>query len=79
MSAPELIESGRVKHMCLDVRGALRWSKALKAKLLVGKTADQAHEYLLDCLQEGKRVLPMCSCEGFDYSGGGCPGRKVSP
>jgi hypothetical protein len=65
--------------MCLDIRGALRWPKR-RLRGLVRDTetgryasADEAREWLMDRLVEGKRVLPMCECEGFSYETG-CPG-----
>ena len=73
--------SGRIVHMCLDIRGALGWPKSKLRGLLVhdtGKkaTADEAREFLLDCVAEGKRVLPMGECDGFSYETG-CPGHET--
>lgn len=71
----------RTVHMCLDIRGALRWPKTRLRGLLTDEdgrpaTADQAREWLLDRLGEGKRVLPLGeACEGFSYETG-CPGHE---
>lgn len=71
----------RTTHMCLSVRGAL---KTMTKKQLVSMfdhdggrrmTADEARDALLDELAKGHEVIPFGkACEGFDYSGGGCPG-----
>lgn len=72
----------RIHHMCIDVRGALRWGNKLLKKLFVDKetgkylTPQEAKEHLLDLLSEGKRVIPFGEpCEGFDYVNG-CPGHS---
>jgi len=72
-------------HMRLDVRGALsNWDnrklKALASCFTVdGKqlqTAAECRSFLLDCLEEGKRFLPMGECEGF-WDKQMCPGHPV--
>ncbi|QIB09020.1 hypothetical protein GZ982_30205 (plasmid) [Pseudomonas fluorescens] len=78
--------TGRTFHVHLSVRGAIRdFSKRqLKGlfKLEDGRpcTADQAKDRLLECLAQGREVLPVgAPCEGFDYAGGGCPGHDHPP
>lgn len=73
----------QIIHMCLDIRGAIDWSPRLLRSLVRDKktrqyvSAREAREYLLDRLAEGKRVLPMCDCPGFDFQKG-CPGKELA-
>ena len=66
-------------HVCLDIRGALSWTKKRLARLMRHEsgrwaTADEAREALLDEVAKGRKVLPIGEpCEGFDYQTG-CPG-----
>lgn len=76
--------NGRTFHIHLSVRGALRDFSKRELKDLFrfenGRycTAAEAKEFLADCLAQGKEVLPMGTpCEGFDFSGGGCPGHDI--
>lgn len=73
-------------HVHLDVRGAL---SNMSRKELAGMfsesstgrklSADEAREVLMDHLEAGHRVIPIRqACEGFDYTGGGCPGHEVT-
>lgn len=73
-------------HVHLDVRGAL---SNMSRKELAGMfsesstgrklSADEAREVLMDHLEAGHRVIPIGqACEGFDYTGGGCPGHEVT-
>ena len=75
----------KIVHMCLDVRGALktmtRRELASMFKHDDGRkmTADEARDALMDELSKGHEVIPFSkACEGFDYSGGGCPGHAVT-
>lgn len=69
-------------HTCLDIEGALKWSKRqLKGMLknsITGRvlTADEVRQYLIDRLKEGKSVIPMCECDNFDYKKG-CQGHPI--
>lgn len=70
-------------HMCLDIRGALRWGKTRLRGLFTDDTgrplsAEEAQEHLYDCLAKGWRVLPLTGtpCNGFSYETG-CPGHPV--
>ena len=73
----------RIVHMCLDIRGALRWPARRLGGMFHttdGKrfaTSDEAREFLMDCLSEGKRVLPIGECDGFSFETG-CPGHERS-
>lgn len=69
-------------HMNLSVRGALKRPKRMQAGMFTrddGKscTADEARDFLLDQLSMGREVLPVGTCDNFDYSGGGCQGHPV--
>jgi|APSaa5957512622_1039677.scaffolds.fasta_scaffold65581_4 hypothetical protein len=76
---------GKTIHMCVSVRGAIRRLTRSRAKMAHGMlhadgrtmTREEAIEALFDQLEQGRKVLPMGEpCEGFDYSGGGCPGHE---
>ncbi len=75
----------RTVHVCLSVRGALNWSRRelKRATRWIFRddgsryTPDELREALMDELAQGHEVIPMAQeCEGFDYSGGGCPGHE---
>lgn len=69
------------RHMSLNLAGFLRnmgkrkihrFFQDDKGNYLNDK---QAREYIAECQAKGWKVIPMTDkCEGFDYSGGGCPG-----
>jgi hypothetical protein len=67
-------------HMCVDIEGVLRWSDRDLAKLFTEDGAHRSGAYVRDWLRlqlaQGKRVLPMGKCEGFDYQTG-CPGHPI--
>lgn len=74
--------SNKIYHACIDVRGALNWPKK-RLKLLLkdaetGKraTAEQAKDFLMDCLSEGKEVIPFGECDNFDFKEG-CQGHDT--
>ncbi|MNJ60112.1 hypothetical protein D3C77_558250 [compost metagenome] len=78
--------NGRTFHIHLSVRGALRDFSKRELKDLFhfedGRncTAAEAKEYLAECLAQGREVLPLGTpCDGFDFSGGGCPGHEIPP
>ncbi|WP_447890442.1 hypothetical protein [Pseudomonas hormoni] len=78
--------SGRTFHIHLSVRGALRdFSKRQLKGLFRAEgrrecTADEAKDQLLEAPAQGKEVLPFGPpCEGFDFSGNGCPGHDNPP
>ena len=72
-------------HCCLNVRGMLKNGRrrelaAMFRSSATGKrlTADEAKDVLLDHLAKGHEVIPLDpTCEGFDFTGGGCPGHSV--
>ncbi|MBP2482931.1 hypothetical protein J3A72_003223 [Stenotrophomonas sp. PvP093] len=68
-------------HVHLDVAGALinmtdRDLDGLFQRNPSGEplTAAEARRVLTDHLANGRHVIPLAPCEGFDYSGTGCPG-----
>lgn len=71
-------------HCCLDIRGAMRWSKRQLGSMLTREdgshaSPDEAWSYLADELAKGHKVLPLGdACEGFDYQKG-CPGHEAVP
>ena len=77
---------GKTIHMCVSVRGAIGNLQRSRAKMAPGMshaggrpmTRLEAIDALFDELEKGHKVLPMGEpCEGFDYSGGGCPGHET--
>lgn len=71
------------KHMCLSIQGALhltdkelnRWRATDDdGSVLSGK---EVREILERDLAEGKRVIPMGTCDNFDYQTG-CRGHDVT-
>lgn len=73
-------------HMALNVRGALKNWRARDFRGLFqddrGRTLSpaEAKDELLDQLEQGRKVIPLCrveDCPDFDYSGKGCPGHAV--
>ena len=75
----------KIVHMCISVRGALRnWSprewKNCVTDPETGRklTPDEVRDCFFDELAKGHEVIPYGdACEGFDYSGGGCPGHPA--
>ena len=73
------------KHICIDVRGAIRNARdknstARNMRHDDGRpaTLDEALDFLFEQLEQGRKVIPYGeACEGFDYSGGGCPGHLI--
>jgi hypothetical protein len=71
-------------HVALSVRGSLKNSSrrelgSMFSNSKTGRrlTADEAKDVLLDHLAKGHEVIPLATaCEGFDYTGGGCPGHS---
>lgn len=64
-------------HLCLDIRGAISGTGWKFVSATGGRSVKKAEaiEWLMDRLGEGKRVLPLGPCEGFDYQTG-CPGHE---
>lgn len=74
---------GTLRHFCLDVRGVLKNWKTSQLRGLFkhpdGRrmSASEARDVLLDELSKGHVVIPCGPpCDGFDYTGGGCPGHN---
>ena len=71
-------------HMSLSVRGVLRnWDPSEWVGVVTENgrplTTDEFRERLFDELAKGHEVIPYGKevCQGFDYSGGGCPGHEI--
>ncbi len=68
------------RHFSQNIEGALKnWSK--QDWLCMARdnkcTVEEVKDYFWQCLNEGKRVLPMAGhCEGFSYQTG-CPGHDI--
>ncbi|MBN2990349.1 hypothetical protein JWR97_01675 [Pseudomonas cedrina subsp. fulgida] len=77
--------NGRTLRIHLSVRGAIRdFSKRqLEGMFSVDGcdcSADEAKDHMLEALAQGKEVLPFGPpCEGFDFTGKGCPGHDNPP
>lgn len=74
--------AGRLIHVCLNVRCALlNWSnREFRHMVRNGQPLSprEARAALLNELARGHEVIPIGpACEGFDYSGGGCPGHDI--
>lgn len=76
--------STRTIHMCLSVRGALRWGnrefrQALKWTKKSDGTAfaniEELREELMDQLAQGHEVIPYGECDNFDPKTG-CKGHE---
>ena len=67
----------QIVHMCLDIQGGINNARCLKGNITVdGKTLRTEKEvkaFLREQLAMGRRVLPMCDCDNFDYQTG-CKG-----
>ena len=71
-------------HMKMNIRGCLlNWSDAEMRGVFSDDDGSElspreAKSMLLDELSQGHEVLPLGkACEGFDYSGPGCPGHPM--
>lgn len=78
-----MCSSTKIIHMCLNVRGALlnMTDRELMSMFTHDDgrkmTAIEARNALMDELAQGHEVIPFGdACDGFDYSGGGCPGHE---
>lgn len=67
-------------HMCCDISGVLKRSGKFLHNMFSDngkrKPGKVVRAWLESQLAEGKRVLPMGKCEGFDYQTG-CPGHEI--
>jgi hypothetical protein len=68
-------------HVHLNVRDAIKNMprRELKGLFLSMATlkplsADESKDVLLEHLAQGHEVIPLASCDNFDYSGRGCLG-----
>lgn len=73
------------RHLCGNIRVILDY---YRRKSMAGfftyngryMSDIEAKNYLMDHIEKGHKVLPMCDedeCPDFDYFGGGCPGHDV--
>jgi len=80
----------KIVHICLSVRGALKWPKpefrrALKWVTKTGgepyRDIDELREALMDELAQGHEVIPMGECDNFDFKTGclGHPTEEATP
>ncbi|RIA19020.1 hypothetical protein DFO63_4138 [Stenotrophomonas sp. AG209] len=72
-------------HVHLDVAGALSNMTDQDLDGLFQRnppgepvTAAEARRVLADHLASGRKVIPLAPCEGFDYTGTGCPGHVTA-
>ncbi len=68
-----------MKHMCVDITGAMKNAKMFVGNITVdGKTLQTEREvkiFLQSQLDLGRRVLPCGDCDNFDYQTG-CKGHE---
>lgn len=68
-------------HLCLDIRGVLmNWSNRELQNCFRhdnGRrmSAQEAKYFLMDELAKGRKVIPTCECDNFDYQRG-CQGHR---
>ena len=71
----------RVIHVCLDVAFGIENAEDLRGCITVnGKRLTKTKEiraFLREQLEMGRRVIPVCDCDNFDYQLG-CRGHVVS-
>lgn len=70
----------KTMHPSLEITGGIKNAKMLAGNITVDgkilKTAVQVREYLQGQLALGRRVLPCCDCDNFDYQKG-CLGHEI--
>ena len=70
----------RIIHLCLDIRGGIIHAKELRGNITVDgktlRTTAEVKNFLQSQLDMGRKVLPMCECNNFDYQKG-CLGHDV--
>ena len=71
-------------HLCISLTGALKnfraseWKGCCSTKTGRPLSGEEVRQHFIDCLAKGWKVIPFGEpCEGFDYSGGGCPGHPM--
>ena len=72
-----------IRHMCIDIKGALNFygRKSMKGLITEDNGAEwtdkMVRDYFKESLAKGWKLLPCGGdCEGFDYQKG-CPGHPV--
>lgn len=72
--------SRRIIHMCLDIKGGIINARWLRGNITVDgktlRTTAEVKNFLQSQLDMGRKVLPMCRCDNFDYQKG-CLGHDV--
>ncbi len=79
------MDEARMHHLHISVRGMLasatdRELDGLFTDTETGRSlsALEARHGLMDHLAHGREVIPLGKpCDGFDYSGKGCPGHPI--
>jgi len=74
----------RRTHMKVDIKGALMRSERELSAMFTNDgrpmSGKQVKRELMDLLQKGYSVMPVCDqeeCPDFDWFGGGCPGHPM--
>jgi hypothetical protein len=70
-------------HMAIDIQGFIEHEPFPRGYEIFRDGSntvepDVARNTLFDLLRKGHRLFPLCSCEGFDPFGGGCPGHEMN-
>lgn len=67
-------------HCCIDCEGAIEQAKHLKGNIKVdGKTLNtvkEVRDFFREQLAMGRKVIPTCDCDNFDYQTG-CKGHVI--
>lgn len=68
-------------HMCMSVAGFLRNNPKGKKGMFTRDdgttlTAKESRQWMLYQQSLGRKVIPMCECDNFDYETG-CKGHKT--
>ena len=72
------MNNGTSYHMSLSVRGALNWDKKMQRDACKWITKDDGTKFtpdglrdmFMNLLAEGKEVIPIGSCDNFDFKEG---------
>lgn len=74
-----------ITHMCMDIEGFMTRARFPRDYKHMFKhddgrsmTPDEARAELFSCLRKGWKVIPLGSCDNFDYQHG-CQGHAENP